>query len=94
MRRVAEEEGPEFVVGVVAGGGDGAEEDGDAEGEGGGDVWGEGAEAGDALGFEADGEGEVESWEEEEGEEGEDGVGEKEVEHFCGGFLDLVEDGT
>ena len=72
---VAEEVGPECVVGVVAGGGDGAEEDGDAEGEGGGDVRGEGAEVGDATGFEVDAEEEVDGWEGEEGEEGEDGVG-------------------
>ena len=73
MRRVAEEEGPEVVIGVVAGGGDGAEEDGEAEGEGRGDVRGKGAEAGDAPVFELDAEGEVEGWEGEEGEEGEDG---------------------
>ena len=75
MWRMAEEVGPEFVVGVVAGGGDGAEEDGGAEGKGGGDVRGEGAEAGDAPVFELDAEGEVDGWEGEEGEEGEDGVG-------------------
>ncbi len=71
---MAEEVGPELVVGVVAGCGDGAKEDGDAEGEGGGDVRGEGAEAGDAPVFELDGEREVDGWEGEEGEESEDGV--------------------
>ena len=72
---MAEEVGPEIVVGVVTGGGDGADEDGNAEGEGGGNPWGEGAETGDALLFETDVDEEVDGWEGEEGEESEDWVG-------------------
>ena len=72
---MAEEVRPEIVVGVVTGSGEGADEDGDAEGEGRGVTWGEGAESGDALGFERVGEVVVDGWEGEEGEESEDGVG-------------------
>ena len=84
---MAEEVGPEIVVGVVTGSGEGADEDGDAEGEGGGNPWTEGAETGDALGFEAEGQEEVDGWEGEEGEKSEDGMGGQEVEHCMGGVF-------